>query len=31
MVTESEVDHGANVKYTKHETGRYVSGKIGGT
>jgi len=31
MVTESEVNQGANVKYVKHETGRYVSGKIGDT
>jgi len=23
------VNQGANVKYVKHETGRYVSGKIG--
>jgi hypothetical protein len=29
MVTECEVDHGANVKYIKHETGRCVSEKIG--
>jgi hypothetical protein len=31
MVTESEVNQGANVKYIKHENGRYVSGKTGDT
>lgn len=29
MVTESEVNKGANIKYVKHETGRYLSGKSG--
>jgi hypothetical protein len=28
---ESVVNQGANVKYIKHEIGRYVSGKIGDT
>ena len=31
MVTEFEVHKGTNVKYVKYETGRYVSGKSGGT